>query len=198
MNAISSNSFAFSIRRTFVIFFMSHNCLPACFPDVMTTVSRLLTLSRHGSRLFAVAISDNRWSWSALWGAKSDVPRTMLPKPVCHVFFSYMRQFYIILTSMIFRWFSRIRLSCLLPQGVEKCADNARAFNGVIKGLNPRSFARSTTLILSTTLSEPTTRQAINFCTAIRLHDCLAQISLTTMQPFTNKHLLCPDKVWCL
>lgn len=83
-----------------------------------------------------------------------------------------------------FRWFSfnASRPSCLLPQEVERCTDNARAFSGVIKGLNPRSFVRRMTLILSTTPSEPATEQAINSSTMFRLHDRLAQILSAAVQ----------------
>lgn len=128
-------------------------------------------------------ISDNRWSRAALQRDtgrdKSDIPRTVSETSfrsclVCATQFTS--------TYRGFRWFSfnTSRPSCLLPREVERCTDNARAFSGVIKGLNPRSFVRRMTLILST--REPATEQAINSSAAFRLHDRLAQISSATMQ----------------
>lgn len=151
----------------------------------MTTVSRLFTLSRHDSRLFAVVyrIIDRA---GQLFREPKVTSREPCPKLVSVPCLSLVRTAIYIDLHRLPLVFAQREPSCLLPLGVEKCADNARAFSGVIKGLNPRSFARSTTLILSTTSSEPATRQAINSCTVFRLHDCLAQISSATMQPFTG------------
>lgn len=135
------------------------------YPDNCTPSTHVIT-SRFP--LVCRCISDNRWSWAALQGAKSDIPRTVSETSFRSVSLSRSYGNLHRLTSAS-GGFPRTRApSCLLPRGIEKkCADNAHAFSGVIKGLNPRSCARSTTLILSTTSSEPATRQAINSCYSI-------------------------------
>lgn len=114
---------------------------------------------------------------------KSDIPRTV-SETSFRSSVSRLRPAIYIDLYRGFRWFSlnASRPSCLLPREVERCTDNARAFSGVIKGLDPRSFVRGMTLILSTTPYEPATEQAINSSVAFRLHDRLAQILSAAMQ----------------
>lgn len=163
----------FPISRLYFVYSRYHVMVPAC----------LLLLYR---------IIDGA---GQLFGEPKVTSREPCPKLVYRTFLSFVWQF--TSTYIGFRWFSRNASCSSFPQ-VEKCAGNARAFSSMIKGLNPRSFARNTTLILSTTPSEPATRQAINSCTALRLHDCLAQISSVTMQSFTCRRLPCSDKIWRL
>lgn len=148
--------------------------------------SCLLTLSRHGCRLSAVAyriIDGALQPFRETPGATKVTSREPCPKLVS-VRVSLVCAAQFTSTYRGFRWFSlnASRPSCLLPREVERCADNARAFSGVIKGLNPRSFVRRMTLILSTTPCEPATEQAINSFVAFRLHDGLAQILSAAMQ----------------
>lgn len=185
----------FSILRTFVVSLYRINVFSTIL--VLALSWQLFLVSTHviTSRLPPVCccISDNRWSLATLQRDtgcdKSDIPRTVSETSFRSCVSRLRRAIYIDLQG--FRWFSLNagRPSCLLPREVERCADNARAFSGVIKGLNPRSFVRRMTLILSTTPCEPATEQAINSFVAFRLHDGLAQI----LSAATNA--VCSDKI---